>query len=566
MIKKNRILSIVISLIMVCSVFGFMPMEVNAAMSETAGNSAELATAITNVDDGGTITLTADITYNTTLAIDSKNITINLGGNELTIDASALDNAVEIMNGGKLTVRNGVITAISHPNCTGLFVQYSLFECESDCAMDITGGSYGVLVDGSLATINGDVSATGMECNGVRVQGAAGKATINGDIKVNGAGSIGVYASGSGHIIINGGVEANGDNCQGVYSAMEGSVLTMTGNIITNGGESQGVVTFDNGIATVNGIVTVTGTNSPLTNTYGVRGLTCGDTTIIGNVIVNGVESIGVDAQNSGIVSVSGDVTANGAGSTGIDSGINSGWVIGNTAGGTVYITGVVSAINKVDIGGNHFPAPTKTNKILPAPYDGYYWDEYSDGKSNVYLRQGLIPPKYTVIFNSAGGSAVESKIYTAGTELGALPTTTRSGYTFQGWCDSADNKVSAKHIVTCDLTLTAKWKSETVKPKSSNASLKKINKSKGTFTKKFKETRYSYTLKLKKSQAKVKLTPVTADKNATLQIKSGSKWKTVKNKTVSVKKGKSKTIKFRVIAEDGKTIKTYKVIVKHAK
>ena len=101
---------------------------------------------------------------------------------------------------------------------------------------------------------------------------------------------------------------------------------------------------------------------------------------------------------------------------------------------------------------------------------------------------------------------------------------------------------------------------------KSNNAKLKAIKISKGKFTKAFSASRYSYTLKLKKSAAKVKLTPIKADSKAKLQIKSGKKWKSVKSKTVSVKKGKSKTVTFRVVAEDGKTIKTYKIKVKRAK
>ena len=57
-------------------------------------------------------------------------------------------------------------------------------------------------------------------------------------------------------------------------------------------------------------------------------------------------------------------------------------------------------------------------------------------------------------------GENPESKIITNGQPYGELPVPTRTGYTFDGWYDSSDNKVESTDTVNVidDVTLTAKW------------------------------------------------------------------------------------------------------------
>ncbi len=66
---------------------------------------------------------------------------------------------------------------------------------------------------------------------------------------------------------------------------------------------------------------------------------------------------------------------------------------------------------------------------------------------------------KYTVSFNSNGGSSVESKPVTYNTAYGTLPTPTRSNYTFDGWYLN-DEKITNTSVVktASDHTLDAKW------------------------------------------------------------------------------------------------------------
>lgn len=64
---------------------------------------------------------------------------------------------------------------------------------------------------------------------------------------------------------------------------------------------------------------------------------------------------------------------------------------------------------------------------------------------------------KYTVTFNSNGGSKVSSKTITSGSKVSKPTNPTRSGYTFKGWYLS-DSAYNFSKAVTKNITLTAKW------------------------------------------------------------------------------------------------------------
>lgn len=66
---------------------------------------------------------------------------------------------------------------------------------------------------------------------------------------------------------------------------------------------------------------------------------------------------------------------------------------------------------------------------------------------------------QYTVKFDANGGSECENITVTYDGKYTDLPTTTRTGYTFDGWYDGS-TKVTADTVVktTADQTLTARW------------------------------------------------------------------------------------------------------------
>ena len=67
---------------------------------------------------------------------------------------------------------------------------------------------------------------------------------------------------------------------------------------------------------------------------------------------------------------------------------------------------------------------------------------------------------KYTVTFNANGGSGGTTRQVESGKAVGTLPSTSRSGYTFNGWYTAASGgtKISASTTVTADVTYWAQW------------------------------------------------------------------------------------------------------------
>ena len=70
----------------------------------------------------------------------------------------------------------------------------------------------------------------------------------------------------------------------------------------------------------------------------------------------------------------------------------------------------------------------------------------------------------YTVAFDVHGGTGVSSQTVLEGSSIQTSPSTTRTGYMFAGWFDSATggNKYSFPLTVTSDMTLHAQWTAKT--------------------------------------------------------------------------------------------------------
>lgn len=75
----------------------------------------------------------------------------------------------------------------------------------------------------------------------------------------------------------------------------------------------------------------------------------------------------------------------------------------------------------------------------------------------------GCSAEKYTVTFNSNGGSAVAEQIVEKGGVVSQPADPTYAGYTFLGWYTDADEKYDFSQEVTKDFTLVAKWVVSTV-------------------------------------------------------------------------------------------------------
>ncbi len=90
----------------------------------------------------------------------------------------------------------------------------------------------------------------------------------------------------------------------------------------------------------------------------------------------------------------------------------------------------------------------------------GYTFTGNGDGK---LTRSGSSTTTYTITFVTEGTSCEDISV-TAGQPIGTLPTTTRTGYAFDGWFTSASGgtKVTSSHTPTNDMTLYAQWTADT--------------------------------------------------------------------------------------------------------
>ena len=87
------------------------------------------------------------------------------------------------------------------------------------------------------------------------------------------------------------------------------------------------------------------------------------------------------------------------------------------------------------------------------------YKSRYADHASVNYIED--LPPTHEVVFNANGGSvSPASKFVSDGKAVGALPTPTRDGWTFDGWFTMHVNGdlITAETIVTADVIYYACW------------------------------------------------------------------------------------------------------------
>ena len=94
------------------------------------------------------------------------------------------------------------------------------------------------------------------------------------------------------------------------------------------------------------------------------------------------------------------------------------------------------------------------------------------DGEVITYTAQWT-RDKFTITFDSNGGTAVDPITEDFETVINAPAAPTKSGYTFVGWFDADGNKVLAEDLykVAGDVTLTAKWESINNPPPTGDAS-----------------------------------------------------------------------------------------------
>lgn len=102
------------------------------------------------------------------------------------------------------------------------------------------------------------------------------------------------------------------------------------------------------------------------------------------------------------------------------------------------------------------FSTPVTTNLELVAK-----WEKAKDNSTTGTTTTTTEAKKYTVTFDSNGGSKVSSKEVTSGSKVSKPSNPTRTGYKFGGW--TLNNKAyDFNSKVTSNITLVAKWTAKT--------------------------------------------------------------------------------------------------------
>ena len=95
---------------------------------------------------------------------------------------------------------------------------------------------------------------------------------------------------------------------------------------------------------------------------------------------------------------------------------------------------------------------------------DGTYWVDSANSLIHIYNRffstfaLAYTPTLYDVTFDADGGTPVASIRTNKLPSPSAMPTTTKSGYDFNGWFDGNGTQYTGGETITADLALKAKW------------------------------------------------------------------------------------------------------------
>ena len=292
-------------------------------------NQTELAAAITDIPENGTIKLAGNITLSSTFILSGgKPFTIDLNGYTLT---SSSDRGVFEVNSGTLTIADSSVDKAGKITSTKGY--------ESFGTINVNGGNL-VVDSGMVENRNTDSSVH-------TIAVSAGNVTVNGgNVERNNESGSGhsIYNSGSGTIRANGGVvsggyienyntngtvtvtggEVSNDNNFAIYST---GTVNVTGGTVkcTSGSSSNAIVNYDgsvniggngevigfNGIRNDSGTVTVTGGTITGSSNYAIFSDDDGSISVSGGqlnsklsaIYCNGTSSCDIDVTGGALYS-----------------------------------------------------------------------------------------------------------------------------------------------------------------------------------------------------------------------------------------------------------------------
>lgn len=167
-------------------------------------------------------------------------------------------------------------------------------------------------------------------------------------------------------------------------------------------------------------------------------------------------------------------------------------------------------------------------------------------------------PDKVCVYFDTRGGTHVGKRVYEEGSKFGKLPTTKRRGYTFAGWYSkpgAKGAKITSSTVIEEDRVVYARWLSQ-------NDRLRAITKTSGRWSVRFSPYKRTSKILVPCARPRTTIRFYKAQRDSKLYIKVGSgAWKRVNKITMTAKRYPI-NVYAKVIAQDGRHVRTYKVIV----
>ena len=213
---KRKFFAVFLSLCMVMSLVPMAALAAETALEETGDQT--LQEQINVAPDGGTVRLDSATTVESLTVEEDKNLTLDLGGNTLTLSSgvSVTDQAYEsgpsvagIWNKGSLTITNGTLAGT---------------------------GSACLLINSGTLILSDDVSLTKSGA-GNAIDNLGGTVTTSANITLSNQAYTAVVTYGGEITINDGNIQANGQNAAGISVFNRGYNNTSTGAQVTiNGG------------------------------------------------------------------------------------------------------------------------------------------------------------------------------------------------------------------------------------------------------------------------------------------------------------------------------------------
>ena len=443
---KKRILSILLAL---CMLFCLVP---TTAFAEGETNrkvetEQELVNALAD-SSADIITLKNDIAIGTTLTVLRK-VTLDLNGYVLKMTGSGsviiLDNKSGIT--GDLTLID------SNPTAEHKF--------------KVNGAEPWVLDDSGTETVYGGIITGGTGSRIFFSNGVEGGGVIigSGALTMNGGNIVGCIANEGGGLFLS----------DGSFTMNAGSIVgCSTPDRLTTGEAFHGGIYAFGPMANrdTTGVITLTGGLIKNNGRYAINAayhttIYANGGEVYGGVYLNQSSKITCLAEDNGITAFKGKTVIGGTSSvypSHVDWGLFYGGldIYGNTTGVIVtYKDGDSEYAKQV------LPSGTlATRPDAPAATPGYTfggwnkadgtaWDYASDKVTdNITLYAKWEINRYTITFDTAGGSEITPITQDYGTAITAPADPTREGYTFMGWDREIPTTMPAENI-----TLKARWK-----------------------------------------------------------------------------------------------------------